>query len=907
MSDQPRASDRGRPCNSASRPPASFAGAVALALFLGAASRAPATTFYVRASGDDAHDGLSPATAFASIRPAARLLRAPGDRLVVGPGVYHEGNIAPFGNGTPDAPIVLSGDATGALTQDPAGPVTILPPNTPKSTTGFIVYGRNDIVIEGFTVSGAADAGIQVRPRRRTGVDSTRIAILNNDVGGSRKGIQITAVGDVTVTGNRLTGNVLMLTSGASAALRPLVHGNIVEQSWLGLRVAGASGGTIADNELRSIGRNVFIVDSDGLLITGNTLHGPARGGRFSGTNLEIAENVIEAGALIRASMGLVLSRNSFGGSLLIKGDSSRGHVTENRFAAVYASGGDQLDFERNDGGSFEAKGLGTIIATDNRFAGPMKMSAASTLEASHNHAVAFVARGGDVLVQNNDFTGRARISAGSATVAGNTAELLSIVRRSVPGMPYGSGDRGGAFLVEGNVLSGLLTVAGAESGVVQDNVVGGMLKTVARRSLYVARNDAHGIACVVSASDSQCVLAQNSSRHSLGAGLVVIGAGSATVENNRSSDSADSGLAARRTKRLTIIGNEFLSNPSGGIAVRLPLAGDCNDDLDVTIDELMTAVGVAVGYRPLRDCDDADVDGDGAVTVDEIVLSVGAALDPADAHTSAFEIRSNRVEDNGRFGIDVLAIGSVLAIGNRVVRNGGIPIAVHGRALPDQIGVIDNVLGLGGAEGLVLEGVSRARVRNNVIFSNHDAGILLRDAPGVSVVNNLVYANGTYGIAVGLGTPQPAADVVLMNNTVFANGRWGIAIGHHGAPSTGTLIRDNILHGNVRGGIAAQLDSLAGLTIGFNMNDDGYGDGVVADATDIAADPWFVAPAGADGVLGGEGFGDDDLHLQATSPAIDAGAATAAELGITGSAIAGVVGDQGIVDLGYHYGADDR
>src|SRR5262245_26981197 len=42
-----------------------------------------ATIYYVRASGDDSRDGLSPAAAFARIRPAARLLRNPGDRLIV--------------------------------------------------------------------------------------------------------------------------------------------------------------------------------------------------------------------------------------------------------------------------------------------------------------------------------------------------------------------------------------------------------------------------------------------------------------------------------------------------------------------------------------------------------------------------------------------------------------------------------------------------------------------------------------------------------------------------------------------------------------------------------------------------------------------------------------------------------
>lgn len=76
----------------------------------------------------------------------------------------------------------------------------------------------------------------------------------------------------------------------------------------------------------------------------------------------------------------------------------------------------------------------------------------------------------------------------------------------------------------------------------------------------------------------------------------------------------------------------------------------------------------------------------------------------------------------------------------------------------------------------------------------------------------------------------------------------------------------------------------------------------VVPSVTDFQADPRFVDPAGADGVLGAAGFEDDNFHLQSDSGGIDAGSATAARLGIDGSAVAGDDGDEGIVDLGFHY-----
>jgi hypothetical protein len=99
---------------------------------------------------------------------------------------------------------------------------------------------------------------------------------------------------------------------------------------------------------------------------------------------------------------------------------------------------------------------------------------------------------------------------------------------------------------------------------------------------------------------------------------------------------------------------------------------------------------------------------------------------------------------------------------------------------------------------------------------------------------------------------------------------------------------------------------ALPELEVAFNINTDGYGDGISPDPTDQAVDPQFSAPAGPDGVLGNDGFADDDFRVQSTSPAIDAGSAPAAELGISGTAVAGGSGDEGIVDLGYHYGTDE-
>src|SRR5260221_10041086 len=57
--------------------------AAAAAGLLTIASVVHATTYYVRASGDESNDGLTPHTARARVRSTGRLLRRPGDRLIV--------------------------------------------------------------------------------------------------------------------------------------------------------------------------------------------------------------------------------------------------------------------------------------------------------------------------------------------------------------------------------------------------------------------------------------------------------------------------------------------------------------------------------------------------------------------------------------------------------------------------------------------------------------------------------------------------------------------------------------------------------------------------------------------------------------------------------------------------------
>lgn len=68
------------------------------------------------------------------------------------------------------------------------------------------------------------------------------------------------------------------------------------------------------------------------------------------------------------------------------------------------------------------------------------------------------------------------------------------------------------------------------------------------------------------------------------------------------------------------------------------PCPGDCSGDRVTTVDEIVLAVGIALGTSPLATCPTADADGDGMVTVDEILRAVDAALAGCESTIPPFE-----------------------------------------------------------------------------------------------------------------------------------------------------------------------------------------------------------------------------------------------------------------------------
>jgi nitrous oxidase accessory protein NosD len=834
-----------------------------------------ATTYYVRAGGDDDHDGLTPATALASVRPAARRLREPGDRLIVGPGTYREGNISPFGNGTPAAPMVLFGDASGAATGDPPGRVLILPPNTPKADSGFLIRGRNDVVIEGFEIAGARDASIDIRHRPRTGAESTRIAVRNNRVrGGARMAIQIRAEGDVEVSGNHLlgddeprvgSGDGLVVHSGAGGTLQLRMVGNIIDDRFIGISGGGMVEALLEGNEVRTNARNLQF-SADRLTLISNQFHGPVRGGEVRARELVAADNRFDARVAFGATESLDLQRNTIHPHAGIRRTPAHARIAENAITALSIGGAGTVELIDNEGLTLRAQGVEALVANGNRFADEMKAHVAGSAAVADNDSGALIVRAGVATIERNAVTRRARIVADDATVTGNTVGELTVHRRRHRDDPPTAEE---AFAIRDNTVGGGLVAGGAACILLRGNSIDGLLRTTARDTIDLVDNQAQGIVATASAAGSHVTVKENRSQGSLGPGLMIVGAERATVVSNVSSDNAGAGLVVRRVATLVVSGNELRANREGGASIRVPPVGDCNENVDVTIGELLRVVGVTLQRAPLHFCDAADANRDRQVTVDEVVLGVGSALGRPDPLTSRVELRGNVVEDNQRRGLDVYARAFVEATDNRILRNGGIPLAVQGRLPLNEVLVARNVLGGGAAEGLMLEAIERSVVRDNIIVGNRDAGILLRAAPHATVTNNLIYANGAAGIVARLGS-GPDDMTEISHNTFFANGRWGLVLGQARVTSTGAVVRNNIIDQNVGGGLAVVENAVVSLTVERNLNTDGYSDDLPPGETDLDEDPQFVDPDGADGILGADGWADDDFHLQPQSPAID-------------------------------------
>ncbi len=68
-------------------------------------------------------------------------------------------------------------------------------------------------------------------------------------------------------------------------------------------------------------------------------------------------------------------------------------------------------------------------------------------------------------------------------------------------------------------------------------------------------------------------------------------------------------------------------ATPTVAPACLMPCAGDCNGNCEVTIDELITMVNVALETFPVTRCVAGDANNDQTITINELILAVNRSL----------------------------------------------------------------------------------------------------------------------------------------------------------------------------------------------------------------------------------------------------------------------------------------
>jgi parallel beta-helix repeat protein len=390
---------------------------------------------------------------------------------------------------------------------------------------------------------------------------------------------------------------------------------------------------------------------------------------------------------------------------------------------------------------------------------------------------------------------------------------------------------------------------------------------------------------------------------------------------------------------------------------------GDCNQDGEVTIDELVAGVNIALGNQPADDCPPLDANDDGAVTIDELIVAVGNALSgcitaptPAPTPTPTeppppitLFVRSSGNDSNS--GSDAATALQTISRAVRLAHSGyrilvgpgtysesvvtptagGAPQAVlfvahpsgiltgdaPGAVIVDATGsaegagfklshssdsLIDGFTITGAVDGAIIIriGSNNVTVRNCMVSNNPGSGIRVQDSAGVLLFNNLVSGSGGQAIAL-VGQTSGSPDARVFGNTIVRNGDRGITVGTTQAASPRALLRNNIVQNN-----GLRTDPLLQNIKVFTTppSDAGYD----ADFNLVFPPSYLPTTIAGRHDLGTDATfvfeAGDDYHLRPNSPAIDAGDALppALEAVIVSRTTTGTNLDSGRLDLGFHF-----
>ena len=759
---------------------------------------------------------------------------------------------------------------------------------------GAGIYQENIVLAAGVSLQGAGPGVTIIDGGQRNSVVRGLSAAIGTDV----------ALTEMTLRNGRAVNGGGLLAQGASPTLRNLVIEDCQAVA-LGGGLAVLNSGAPALQEVTLT--NNRAANGGGLGLSGAAARALMTAGALDDNSATTGGGAAYVG--LRASLqllGVELTNNqsSLSGGGVLFAQQSTGQIEDSTLTgnvAVAGHGGaviiqDQANaalrrntFRRNQapaanaiGGAVKiyATGTATVTLAANRF---------ENNQAASGGAVHI--QGAHVEVLANTFIGNSATQFGGALVATDSTQILvqdnTFARNS-------AGVDGGALVIQyassGQVIGNSFT--DNRASMVNGN--GGAIKVYSASSPLIhknliERNEAKDGGGLYIETLSASVVTQNTIRDNHSAaygGGVGIREASPTLRANEitfnQSDLNGGGLFITDDSSVTLDANTISHNTargSGGGLVFLASTGAMTGNV-LTANQ---ALGAAAGGQAGGHGGGMLLSGSNLLASHNIIqgnraanLGGGAAIQTNSQPTlNQNHWVSNEAAQGG--GIFVTDASSVQVHGNAFWRNrasesgGGLLLDGGSAVLEDNDLAFNQALVYGG--GLLIQADAVVRMRNNLVYDSTFGNAAALDRSAIYVADaHLDIGGQTVVNNRGAGLSLGAGAVVTVTETIIAANDVGMTAV---AGSQATLLR-NDLWANVTGNYR----------------------GLIAGATDLTLNPLF-----ATGPLGNFYLSQMAAGQSATSPLVDAGAHTAAELGLDQlTTRTDSVRDTGLVDLGIHY-----